>query len=145
MFTVANTELNRHLFASHFDEELEICGDDSIVITAVEHPPHRAQFFDLLVGGISEVFDRRSLRYRPEPTNIIIGWNCRSIAVIEKATCGVGSTKDFGVSLCIDKGAATTHRKARNCTSLLRGYSPVFLVDIRDKLFEEKVLIRCLH
>ena len=42
MFAIADAELDRHLFALHLDKEIYIGRDDSIVVTAVHHPAHRA-------------------------------------------------------------------------------------------------------
>ena len=42
VFAIANTELDRHLFALHLDKEIDVGRDDSIVVAAVHHPAHRA-------------------------------------------------------------------------------------------------------
>ena len=42
VLAIANTELDRHLFALHFDKEIDVCRDDSVVVATVHHPAHRA-------------------------------------------------------------------------------------------------------
>ena len=72
MFAIANTEFNGHFFALHFEEKIDICKDDFVVVATVKHPAYCAEFFDLFCSGSTEIFNGRSLSHRPEPSDVII-------------------------------------------------------------------------
>ena len=61
MLAISDTELDRYLFALHFEEKVDVCEDDFIVVTAVEHPAYSTEFFELLGSGCTQIFYGRSL------------------------------------------------------------------------------------
>ena len=126
---VADTKFDRHFCAVHLRHEVEIRIDKSVVVATVQHPTYGTQLLHLLGSCISQIFDRRGLGYRHQPTRIVILGNGRAIAMVEQTACRVCGNEEVGVSLSIDKGSATTHRKTRYGTPLLRGYCSVGLVD----------------
>lgn len=138
---VADTQLAGDALTAQLAVVLEGLLEKEVIVAYVDEPADRLHVGFLLLGGMThELYGRVVVDGALYIGGLVVGVELRGI-VGKPGAHGVARGEHIGMTLCIDGAAATSHGEAADGTVLLVTDDVVALLDGRQELLIEEVLV----